>query len=81
MRGKGWRPSMASSSAVSSPYRYSPGPSNTSSSTPATNSAARNSSTAIRSRLTSVRKERLRAKMTLSAPTARAATRAPSTTW
>src|SRR5207248_11754646 len=79
-RGNGPRPSIASSSPVSSPYRYSGGPSNTLSSTSVAQRAPWISSMARRRRSASAVNVSLMATITVSALSANAAMSAPSST-
>ncbi len=80
MRGKGGRPSITSSSAVSSPNRYSSGPVTSVTGTVSVQPAASISAMAARSRSASVANAALVAMITESAPTAWAAISAPSST-
>jgi hypothetical protein len=81
-RGNGGRPSSTSSRPVSSPYRYSLGPATipTLASLNQSPSSASISAMAAARRSRSPPKVSLRANTMRSAPTANAATRAPSTT-
>jgi hypothetical protein len=80
MRGNGGLPSSTSSSPVSSPNRYSPGPRATAIVMPGIQSVSRISAMADSSRSFSSRNVSLMATITRSAPTAEAAISAPSMT-